>query len=204
MNKTRKPILGTKFLALVGAMFCLSAFAQLAPLPPMNLGIVSLSQPQTASTVAVTSFDASGATRNNYTGTVGILFTCNSSIHVVALGRTNLSGNTGNHTLYLYDKTANSILASVTISTGAGTAGTVVYGNITSTALGTSHTYAVVSSETTSGDSWYDQATCGMTGVFVAANIYAYYDSTPPNGGGATGGQPPGSYVPVNFKYTTP
>jgi hypothetical protein len=141
-----------------------------------------------------------GTPKNDFTGGVGCKFTADAAITISALGRWKIAGNTGTHTLKLYDS-VGAELASTSVNMGqAGTtAGTYIYASITPVLLTNAASYYVISFETNAGDTWYDEADTFATGFNAGAGTLTngvYHDGTLHDG--STGGK---IYGPVNFKF---
>jgi Domain of unknown function (DUF4082) len=135
-----------------------------------------------------------GSQRDGYTGTVGFKFTTTYAITVTALGRWVVSGNSGTHTVALYNSSCSS-LGSVSVATSGATAGQFKYVNLGTPVALVTGTYYVMSSETNGGDQWYDDNTTVTTSA--VGSVTGSVDGTctvDVNG--------PHSYVPVDFQYT--
>jgi len=145
-----------------------------------------------------------GATRNNYSGFVGMKITVGATpITVTELGRLYVSGS-GSHTLKLAEATVAGAYVtggSVTL-TAAGTLDQFQYATLASpVTLAANTAYYVLSGETAGGDPWYDDdATITATSVASLGG--------PVYGTGVGNWTPIGtlagkSFGPVNFKYQT-
>ena len=158
---------------------------------------------QTSTATAYVSSQTLGTLRNNFSGWVGMSVTVgNTPLTVTALGRMEVAGNTGNHTVQIVNASGQVLSGgSATVSTAAGSAGSFLYANLTSpVTLNANTTYYIVSQETSGGDQWYDINTTiqtanvasETTGVWspdgVTYNLY---------------GSPDESYGPLNFLYST-
>jgi hypothetical protein len=149
-----------------------------------------------ASDIPVTAFVTSSpsvlTTRNDATLNVGFELTVGSTgITVTQLGRWVISGNSGTHTLAIYDASC-ALVVSTTINTSGLSVG-YNYVSITPTVLSASTVYYIMSSETASGDLWYDNETYTST----ADGTITHSAFSTCNANNSTGY----SYVPVNFKY---
>ena len=160
-------------------------------------GVGALAAPELASSAnndtSVVTGQTLGTLRNNFTGTVGFIFNA-TAITVTALGRWVLSGNSGSHTVTLYDEATTSTVISVSVNTSGATAGQFLYVNCTPTLLVNTRQYALETAETSGGDQWYDgdssiTYTAAITNVSRAANH------------NASGGSANQTYGPVSFKY---
>lgn len=143
-----------------------------------------------------------GTLRNDFTGQVGCKFFCETAMHVTALGRYVVSGNSANHLLSLYDQT-QTLLTSITVATSGATAGQFTYASLlTSIALTSGDPYFLFSTELTTGDSWCDLNTATTFTVpadFLAGGAYVNLGGTfVVEASGAV------SYVPPNLLYTKP
>jgi len=145
----------------------------------------------------VTSF---GTLRNNWNGWIGFQFQVGSApITVTELGRWVVSGNSGNHTVQLFNSNGTPVSgASVTVNTAGQTAGQFAYSPLnTPLTLAPNTTYAVMSQEVSGGDQWYDYGNTQITLNGVASGAYAVW--APPFTG-AVGGSGR-SYGPVNLRW---
>ncbi len=144
-----------------------------------------------------------GQLRNNFTGWVGMKVTIgNSTITINALGRINVAGNAGSHTVKVVDASTGIDVpgASAVVNTILGTvSGSFLYSPLASSvALNANHAYYIVSQETLGGDQWYDLNTTVQTGAAATVNGPVY--GTPYVAFSAAGN----TYVPVDFRYVVP
>ncbi len=151
-------------------------------------------------TPIVSSFTPS-ATRNNYSGNVGMEFTVGATpLSVVALGRIYVPGNSASHSVRLVKASDNSDVAggSVIITFPSGTPGQFTYAQLGSpVALAANTSYFLVSQETAGGDSWYDvssvtpSSTVSVVGpaFYNGASLAAITNAN-------------NAYVPVNLIYS--
>lgn len=139
-----------------------------------------------------------GIVRNNYGEPVGFAFQAVKGATVTQLGRWVLSGNTGTHTVQIYNSSLVS-LGSVTVNTSGKTAGQFSYTQLTTpVTLQSGQMYYVLSSETLGGDSWYeDQGQTLTVDTSLVGNIRSAYVS----GGNPVLNNQGASYVPVSFLY---
>jgi len=142
-----------------------------------------------------------GTLRNNFSGWVGFEFTTGpAALSVSQLGRWVVSGNTGTHTLKLVDAATGTDVpgGSVSVNTSGATTGQYLYGNLSSPVLlQPSHSYYLMSQETSGGDQWYDDNTTLTSTSDLTVNNSEWYDTAyHTNAGGAH------SYGPVNFNYS--
>lgn len=157
-----------------------------------------------AATYYMLTSSPSGTLRNTYAGPVGYIFTANALTPVSQnLCRWNVSGNSQTHTVFLYDQTASSTVASVSINTSLGTPGTwqcvaASYGSLVN-----GDVYFMASCETSGGDQWYDTEAYTADPTFAQAAYSGFYTfssygtSCPgPSAGGISAGQ---SYVPATL-----
>jgi hypothetical protein len=142
-------------------------------------------------TAFITSNPSTMTARNDVSLNVGFELTVGSTgITVTQLGRWVISGNSGTHTLAIYDNSCN-LVVSTTINTSGLSVG-YNYVSITPTVLSASAVYYVFSSETNGGDQWYDLEAYTTTGDGTIKQSYGTCN---------TAGTLTNSYVPVNFKY---
>ncbi len=99
-----------------------------------------------------------GQVRNDYSGWLGMRFTVGSApLTLTALGRFNVSGGTGTHTVKLVRASDGTDVPNglATVVLGSGTTGQFVYGNLPSAIdLAANTSYYLVSQENSGGDSW--------------------------------------------------
>ena len=148
--------------------------------------------------VAMTAGDTPGTAQNAAaTGSYGEQLTTGSSaVTVTSLGRYFVSGNTANHTLSLVDASTLATVASVTVAMSGGS-GFVYTPLTTPVTLSASHTYYLVSSETSGGDNWYNASTA----VVVTGSPFTVGGYVTNTGSWATGGTAGQSYGLVDLKY---
>lgn len=144
---------------------------------------------------------APGASRNNFTGLVGMQFTTGSSaLAVTSLGRMCVSSNTGTHLLKLVQANGSDLNGgSANVSMSGCTPGQYQYAGLNATiALTPNTTYYLLSQETSNGDMWFDYGPVTVVAGAGTVNGPAYYF-----GSYVTEGFPSDAYGPVNFHYTT-
>lgn len=138
-----------------------------------------------------------GTLRNNFTGTVGhIIQVGPSDLTVDALGRWVVSGNSGTHSVTIYDIAGASVVATASINTSGAGVGAYLYASITPVTLTAGKRYAIESAETNGGDQWYDSDTIVTQDPTAGTVESAVFSHTSANGGYNQ------SYVPANFKFT--
>lgn len=166
--------------------FFLALILSLSPASTQNhvgkvktLGPVTIPAPTAALGNPFITAQSLGTSRNDFTGCVGLLFTAPSSSPptITQLGRWVISGNSGAHTVHLFDTTFGGETANASVNTSLGTPGTYKYTAITPTTLIASHVYFLASSETASGDAWYDQDTTVTTDSAFGTMVSAAYNS---------------------------
>lgn len=167
-----------------------------------SIGYTAVSS--TSGTSFVTAVSAQGSIRNNSTANIGMKITVGSNpIVVQSLGRYFLTGNSGTHTLEIVRVSDGTVLGSVSINMGTGTADALGYKYVTLSSpvtLAANTAYYIVSSETNGGDSWYDNLNTTLTVTSVATingSVYSSGSSWVENGGSGN------CYVPLNFTYST-
>jgi hypothetical protein len=141
--------------------------------------------PVSSYTQMVTSFTP-GSPVNSGTGNNGYQFTAAAGVTVQQLCRWNISGNSGTHTVSLYDHTTSTLLASASVNTSLGTPGTMQCVSITPTALTSGDTIYVLSCEANGGDMWYHGATAFTFNSAFGTSVTSTYDA---NGAACTYGQ---------------
>ena len=151
-------------------------------------------------TAFITTNPVTQSARSDITGCVGFRFQASSAITVRELGRWKISGNTGTHTIHLFDTVTSTDIATVSINTTTGSAGSYIYANVSSPpTLVSGRSYIVASAETNAGDQWYNQEDYSSTGVgSLQAAVFSTDGSCTAYSDGATVTK---SYVPTNFKY---
>ena len=145
------------------------------------------------------------ATRNDFTGYVGLQFTVGPSpITVSDLGRVCVPGSTGTHLLELVNAGTGMVVASLsaqnTIPLCSGDTNQLLYRSLaTPVILQANTSYYLVSQETSGGDLWYNLGS--LTTTSAAADTNAVYSSDgvtfTPNGAANS------SYGPVSLVYLT-
>ncbi len=148
----------------------------------------------------VTVVNSFGILRNNWNGSVGFQFQVGSAPLVVTeLGRWVVSGNSGTHTVQLFNSVGTPLPGgSVTVNTAGQIAGEFAYAPLnTPLTLAANTTYAVMSQEVGGGDQWYDYGNTQITLSPVASGAFAVW--APPYTG-AVGGSGR-SYGPVNLRF---
>ncbi|WP_438481382.1 hypothetical protein [Oleiharenicola lentus] len=140
-----------------------------------------------------------GATRNDFTGSVGFKFTTGAApVKILSLGRFVVSGNTGSHTVKLVDASTNAEVASATVNTSGKTAGEFAYATLTSpVTLSASHSYYLLSAEGIGGDTWHEYTTTLTTtsALTITSAAYQY------GGAYSTYSTAGHAYGPVSFQY---
>jgi O-glycosyl hydrolase len=128
-------------------------------------------QPAPAAGGLVTS-DITGSIRNNLTGQAGLeLRTGSAPVTVNALGRADLPGDTGPHTVSLYQASDGALVASATVQTGAtadpDSLGLSYQALSSAVTLAPDTSYVLVSDETSGGDPFFDaDTTVGLAAGF--------------------------------------
>ncbi|MBZ5675069.1 MAG: immunoglobulin domain-containing protein [Acidobacteriia bacterium] len=141
-----------------------------------------------------------GTARSDYSGWLGVKITVgNASMIVGALGRIVAPGNVGTHVVKIVNATTGADIASVTVATSGGTAGTFAYTALsTPVTLNANTSYFILSQEGQIGEAWYDNDT-SVTNTADAVVSGAIYGTTAPY---SLASAPAGHmYVPVDFKY---
>jgi hypothetical protein len=139
-----------------------------------------------------------GTIRNDFTGSAGLKFTISgTTVNVTQLGRWVISGNSGTHTITLYNSACSS-LGSVTVNTSGATPGAYLYGTLGTSIFLVAGTYYVESAETNGGDQWYSEDT-PVTTTGVGAAVSPAYNSCSTVG---VTHAPSYSFGPVSFQYT--
>ena len=134
---------------------------------------------------------------------VGFQFTVGAvPMTVSSLGRWVVSGNSGSHTVQLFNADGTAISGgSVTLNTAGQLAGQFAYAPLANpVALAANTTYVLMSQETVNADQWYDYGDTLITLSGAASGteaVYADIDPPPVNSTGAQGM----SYGPVNLKF---
>ncbi len=139
---------------------------------------------------------------NNFSGCIGFKFNTPSGVTptVTQLGRWKIAGNSGTHSVKLYNSGGVVRTASVDLTTGS--SGSYVYAPITPITLSASTAYWILSEETNGGDQWYDGDTT-ITVDSTAGTLDASSSATQSGCTGVINGfyGPNTSYVPTNFKF---
>jgi hypothetical protein len=153
----------------------------------------------TSSTVTLTNFFSAlySGTRNNYTGSVGYLFTPTTNITVTALGRSVSGSMVNSHTVRIWQDSTETCVASATVTPTSSQPDGLGYMYVT---LGTPVTltsgtnYRITTDETAGGDDWMDLSYGGMTAHSSSATI---------TGGvaGATCGAFPNDFIAAGTNY---
>lgn len=149
-----------------------------------------------------------GANQNNFTGYVGAVLVMPSSdtgvtIHLVALGRWVVSGNSQTHIVALSNSVAGgTLVASAVVNTAGATPGTYAYTYL-STPIQLIYTagnsWSLQSHETSGGDAFGDIT----TKYFPNTELFAV-TSGAVNGSVNSGTTTSNAYGPLNFLYTIP
>ncbi len=148
----------------------------------------------------VTAVNSFGTLRTNWSGWIGFQFQVGSAPLVVTeLGRWVVSGNSGSHTVQLFNSVGTPVPGgSVTVNTAGQTPGQFAYSPLnTQLTLAANTTYAVMSQEVNGGDQWYDY---GNTQITLSAEASGAFAVWAPPYTGAVGGSGR-SYGPVNVRF---
>lgn len=162
---------------------------------------------QASATAFVTGVTSFGSLRNDFTGGVGMQIVIGGSpITVSQVGRWVVSGNSGTHSVEIYNS-GGTLVASGTVNTSGATSGAFAYAACTPVVLAAGGTYYVISQETNGGDQWYNSIGSSHTIVTktgVASIVGAYYRLTDGTIGGDSSNlnEANNTYVIVNIKYT--
>lgn len=172
----------------------------------LSLGIPGLTQTAirhamysaASSSPLITAVAGSGL-RNDLTYCLGFRFTTPSSNPPIAteLGRYKIAGNSGTHVIYLMNS-SGSILTSASVDLTTVSNGQFAWATISPYSTAASTTYYVMSSETVSGDQWYDQSQVTSVGqvTMAGAAFQAACSGAPGDVGGTTQ-----AYGPPNIKF---
>ena len=143
-----------------------------------------------------------GTLRSDFTGYAGCYLTNTSAsgVNVTHLGRWVVDGNDDMHTLYVLTLPAMTTLCQVTFTNIHGTPGAFMWGEVSAT-LAAGTTYALVSTEASGGDQFYDSdtaITCYTTGgITNGLPCYSAYVTDTPTTIGTDGH----SFGPVSMKF---
>jgi len=142
-----------------------------------------------------------GTLRSDFSGFAGFYVTNGANAtSVTGLGRWTVAGNSQTHTLYLLQLPAVSVAAAVTVNASGATAGAYLWGS-TNVTLSPNTTYALVSSETTGGDQFYDTdttVTCdGSRGLTNGVPCYSAYIGDTPTATSTHGH----AFGPLNLRF---
>jgi len=167
----------------------------------LNALNVSGRRPQSAAVALITNYVPT-TLRNDITGHVGLTFTTVAAITISELGRWVVSGNSQSHTISLVKWSDKSVVASAVVATAGATPGQFLYAACTPVTLLAATYYAIVSTETSGGDQWYN-ASAGNQVVFTSGTYsgYCYSTSTIPNL--VDGGVAARPFGPPDAKYTS-
>jgi hypothetical protein len=151
----------------------------------------------------VTSFTLGTTSDNDFTGFIGMGITVgNTPLVVRSLGRMVAPGNTSSHIVKIVDASTGLDVpnAFVTVNTAGATAGTFVYGTLSSpVTLNANATYYMVSQEVSFGDQWYSNGTGAQTTNAATLNGVLW---GPPNWQFT---EAPGQmWGPIDFTYIPP
>jgi hypothetical protein len=142
----------------------------------------------------------SGTLRNDFGDFVGFRFTVGAApLYVTHLGRWKVAGNSGAHTVKLYDVGAAADIpgGSVSLNLSGGTDGAYNYAALPSRiALSAGGTYIIASQEALGGDQWYDAHVITWDFAVIDSTNSAYYLAGWNIGSGSV------AYVPPNFQYS--
>jgi hypothetical protein len=144
-----------------------------------------------------------GSLRNNWSGWVGFQFVVGDTpLMVTELGRWVVSGNSASHTVKLFYADGTAVPnGSVNVSTAGQPAGQFAYAALgTPVILAAGTTYALMSQESSGGDSWYDGPNTWITLAAGASDVVAAYGSNPPPYTTTVAGR---SYGPPGLRYGT-
>jgi hypothetical protein len=145
-----------------------------------------------------------GTPRNSYNGFAGMKITVGANpVTVTALGRLEVSGNTGTHTVKLVNAVGGTDVTggSVSVTMSGETAGDFTYATLSSpVVLAAGSSYYLVSQETFGGDQYYGAEDTTVTTTAVATEVSGVYGA----GGGAWSfnGDAGQTYGPVDFQYS--
>ncbi|HEX6573618.1 MAG TPA: hypothetical protein VF042_01490 [Gemmatimonadaceae bacterium] len=124
-----------------------------------------------------------GTLRNNFMANVGMGFQVGTTaIRVSKIGRYKVPGNSGTHTLKLFDLAANADIpgSSVTINLAGAPDDQFAYADLPAPIpLTAGATYYLLSSETDMGDRWYDSADTKVTTTNVVTRVFAVNEDSP-------------------------
>lgn len=142
-----------------------------------------------------------GTARNDSDLEHGFKFTVGSNaITVTHVGRWVISGNSGSHTVTIYNSSGTS-MGSASVNTSGATAGKYAYAALgTPIALSASTSYYILSSETNAGDQFYNYNTEVNAAPIDGTVDFAAYKSGTITDIGSAGN----SYGPLNFRYYVP
>ena len=179
---------------------------QLANTSATNQHLFAIGHALFSSGPLVTAVSSLGSLRSNFDGWVGFRFQVGAApITVTDLGRWVLSGNSGSHTVQLFNMDGTTVPGgSVSVNTSGQTAGQFAYATLpTPVTLTPNTTYAVMSLEVNGGDQWYDYGNTAITVSSVATLPAAVYSYPSPISivGGSSGENK--SYVPVSLRYSS-
>jgi hypothetical protein len=152
---------------------------------------------------AITSSPVAASALNSFDGTIGWTATTTANISITQIGRWIVSGDNQMHTLYVYagPRATPALLGSVVINAGGAAPGQYLYATLAMPISVPSGTIiAVMSSEVSGGDQWYDKESYIWTGDF-SGTLCAYSAG---DGFSINTGPALQAYIPVNIKYTVP
>jgi hypothetical protein len=141
-----------------------------------------------------------GTVRRDYNGWVGMQFRVGSNpLTITGVGRIVAPGDSGTHLVKIVDASTGLDVpgASASVVTAGATAGTYVYGAVSSVVLNANAPYYILTQETAGGDPWYDFNTLVQTTNVANTVSAAYYYGSAYYNLGSSGA----SYGPVNFQY---
>ncbi len=157
--------------------------------------------PMASAAIEVITSKTVGTERNDVNGVAGFGFrTGAADISVTALGRIQVNGNTGTHTVKLVNAATKADIpgGTVSLAVNTGTPGEFTYSDLASPILLSANTnYYIVSRETAGGDNFYDSDTTVSTtsaigGVFPVFNGSGTYVES---------AMPGHSFGPLSFRY---
>jgi hypothetical protein len=159
-------------------------------------------------TTLVTSQITTNNLRNDFGGSVGMVFVCTQNSTCRAVGRWVVAGNTQTHVVALCDSNSCTVLAYATVVTSGAPAGAYAYGTLaTPYAMTAGTTYFIFSQEYLTADLWYNIVSCGCTSLATGVQPeFALTSSLPTvlNSCTLSTGNTNQSFGPVNLQYTVP
>jgi hypothetical protein len=186
-----------------------SALAAPAIIRPASANLLMMPAAGGGSSTNFITGETLGVLNNNVTDLLGFIMTTGATpITITDLGRWKISGNSLTHTIYIIDigsagmTNPGTSLGSAVVNLSGGTIGAFNYTTLGSpVTLAGSHQYLVVSSETASGDQWYDQTTVVTTTTVASITQSAIISGSSPTGTWTTTSIANTDYGPCDFKY---